>query len=144
MMNRVFNFITLLLIVLVCNSCSEMFDCIASTEPELESKTLQLGFSGQPYDDIIRASVKNTSDDDAFYYYFSIEGNLPPGISYSEQGRDLVFQGSSSETGTYNFKVVVSIEYPESYDPEEGFWEDNNRICFGNNTASKNYTITIQ
>lgn len=143
-MSRIFNYIVLIALFFTCNSCSEMFDCIGSTKPELESKTLASAFPGQLYEDVITASVKNTSNDNDFYYYFSIDGDLPPGITYSEQGRSLIFQGSSSQTGTYNFKVTVTIEYPENYDPEAGFWEDNNRICFGDDTVSRDYTITIQ
>ena len=142
-MNRIFNSIILIALLFVCNSCSELFDCIASTKPELESKTLKSGFSGQLYEDSIQASVRNTSNDGDFYYYFSIDGNLPPGITYSELGSDLVLHGYSDQAGTYTFKVTVTIEYADNDDSEEGFWEDNNRICFGNDTVSQNYTITI-
>jgi len=143
-MKRIFKFSILLIVLVLCNSCSELFDCIASTKPELESKTLQSTLSGQPYEDVITASVKNTSNDADFFYIFSIDGDLPPGIMYSEEGRDLVFHGVPTQTGTYSFKVTVLIEYPENYDPEEGFWEDDNRICFGDDSVSKNYSITIQ
>lgn len=143
-MRRFYTYILLSVIFLSCNSCSEMFDCIASTKPELESRTLGTGYLDLSYEDYITASVKNTSNDDYFYYYFSIDGELPPGLSYSEEGRDLVFYGYPTQRGTYTFKVTVMIEYPEDYDSEGGFWEDSNRICFGNDTVSKNYTITIQ
>lgn len=125
-------------------SCSELIDCIASTKPELKSKSLSLGYTGQPYSNFIEASVKNDSNDDDYDYHFSISGSYPPGMTYFEQNRRLYFSGAANQGGTYTFKVTVTIDYPEYYDEEQGFWEDDNRICFGNNTVSKNYTITIQ
>lgn len=142
-MKRFFTFLLLSLVLITCNSCSEIFDCIASTKPELESKTLITGYQGYIYEDYINASVKNTSNDDYFYYYFSVEGILPPGIEYYEEGRDIVFYGTPTQSGTYNFKIRVKIEYDEYDDPDGGFWEDSDRICFGDDTVSKNYTITI-
>ena len=137
--------IILVTIAAICfNSCSEIFDCFASTKPELESKILLTGIQGTSYEDSIKASVKNTSNDNSFYYYFSIEGNFPPGLDYSENGRNFRIHGTPVQVGTYTFKVIVTIEYMESDDPDSGFWEDNNRICFGNDTVTKNYTITIQ
>ena len=143
-MRKLYTFALLSLLFLICNSCSEMFDCIASTKPELESKTLAIGYLSLPYEDYITASVKNTSNDNAFYYYFSVDGELPPGLNYSEEGRDWVFYGSPTQRGTYAFKVTVIIEYPEDYESEDGFWEDSDRICFGNDNISRNYTITIE
>lgn len=142
-MKKFFTIITLSVLFFACNGCSEMLDCIASAKPELESKTLLTGYLELPYEDYITASVKNTSNDNSFYYYFSIDGGLPPGLTYSEEGRDLVFYGNPTQRGTYTFKVIVTVEYPESDDPDGGFWEDDNRICFGNDTVSENYTITI-
>ena len=142
-MKKIFIFISLSFVFLTCNSCSEMFDCIASTKPELEYRILLEGYQGYLYEDFVTASVKNSSNDNSFYYYFSIDGEIPPGIDYYEEGRDLVFYGTPNRSGTYDFKVTVKIEYPESYDPEAGFWEDDNRICFGNDTVSENYSITI-
>ena len=137
-------FIVIFFLFSIFNSCSELIDCIASTKPELKSKILRLGYTGQTYSDFIEASVKNDSNDNHYDYYFTVDGNFPPGLTYSEQGRKLIFSGSGNQGGTYTFKVIVTIDYPEYYDEEQGFWEDDNRICFGNNTVSKNYTITIQ
>ena len=142
-MKTIYRF-SMVFILFTTFSCSELIDCIASTKPELKSKSLSLGYTNQPYSNFIEASVKNDSNDDDYDYHFSISGNFPPGMTYFEQNRRLYFNGAANQGGTYTFKVTVTIDYPEYYDDDEGFWEDNNRICFGNNTVSKNYTITIQ
>lgn len=136
--------IILSVLFLFFNSCSELIDCIASTKPELNSKLLPSGYTNQNYSNFITASVKNDPNDDDYDYHFSISGNYPPGMTYFEQGRRLYFSGKANQAGTYTFKVTVTIDYPEYYDPDQGFWEDNNRICFGNDTTSKDYMITIQ
>jgi len=138
------NFLALFVLFLTFNSCSELIDCIASTKPELASKSLPTGYTNQSYSNFISASVKNDSNDDDYDYYFSVSGNFPPGMTYFEQGRRLYFSGAANQGGVYTFKVTVTIDYPEYYDEEQGFWEDDNRICFGNDTVSKEYTITIQ
>lgn len=142
-MKAIFRF-SIVFILFTTYSCSELIDCIASTKPELKSKSLSLGYTGQPYSNFIEASVKNDSNDDDYDYYFSISGNFPPGITYFKQNRRLYFSGAANQGGTYTFKVTVTIDYPEYYDTDQGFWEDDNRICFGDDTVSKNYTITIQ
>ena len=142
-MKAIFRF-SIVFILFTTYSCSELIDCIASTKPELKSKSLSLGYTGQPYSNFIEASVKNDSNDDDYDYHFSISGNFPPGMTYFEQNRRLYFNGAANQGGTYTFKVTVTIDYPEYYDTDQGFWEDDNRICFGDDTVSKNYTITIQ
>lgn len=142
-MKAIFRF-SIVFILFTTYSCSELIDCIASTKPELKSKSLSLGYTGQPYSNFIEASVKNDSNDDDYDYHFSISGNFPPGMTYFEQNRRLYFSGAANQGGTYTFKVTVTIDYPEYYDTDQGFWEDDNRICFGDDTVSKNYTITIQ
>ena len=142
-MKAIFRF-SIVFILFTTYSCSELIDCIASTKPELKSKSLSLGYTGQPYSNFIEASVKNDSNDDDYDYHFSISGNFPPGMTYFEQNRRLYFSGAANQGGTYTFKVTVTVDYPEYYDTDQGFWEDDNRICFGDDTVSKNYTITIQ
>ena len=142
-MKAIYRF-SIVFILFTTFGCSELIDCIASTEPELKSKTLRLGYTGQTYSDFVEAAVKNDSHDNDYDYYFTIEGNFPPGLTYFKQGRKLFFNGSGSQSGTYTFKVVVTIDYPEYYDVDQGFWEYDNRICFGDDTCSKTYKITIQ
>ena len=142
-MKAIFRF-SIVFIMFTTFSCSELIDCIASTKPELKSKSLSLGYTNQPYSNFIEDSVKNDSNDDDYDYHFSISGNFPPGMTYFEQNRRLYFSGAANQGGTYTFKVTVTIDYPEYYDTDQGFWEDDNRICFGDDTVSKNYTITIQ
>lgn len=134
-----------ILITFTMSSCDELLDCIASTRPELPTKTLSLGYVGQPYDDIVKASVVNDSQDDDYDYFFTIRTrDLPPGITYEIHDRRIFFLGTPTQSGTYTFNVDLTIEYPEYYDGQDGIFEDDNRICFGDDSTSKQYTIVVQ
>ncbi len=137
--------------VLLCASftfllfgCAELLDCVASTRPNLHSKSLYLGTVGNSYSDFIEADVTNDANDNDYNYYFSVTGNLPPGIRYYEQGRKIFFNGNPNQAGTFTFRVRLTINAPDYYDSNQGFFEDGNRICFGDDTTTKVYTIVIQ
>lgn len=127
------------------SACSELLDCIASAKPEIPSDGLPNAYLGFLYNQSITCQVKNASNDDAFYYYFDIEGSLPPGISYSVVGRKIYFVGTPTVAGTFTFKVNLKIEAPEDYDDnDDGVFDDDDRICFGNDTTQRTFTITAQ
>ena len=44
-MKAIYRF-SIVFILFTTFGCSELIDCIASTEPELKSKTLRLGYTG--------------------------------------------------------------------------------------------------
>lgn len=124
--------------------CAELIDCVASARPDLHSKTLSVGTIGHGYSDFIEADITNEPDDNAYDYFFTVDGNLPPGMMYHEQGRRVYFSGNPTQAGSYAFKVRLTVDPPDYYDPNQGFWEDGNRICFGNDTTTKEFTIVIQ
>lgn len=144
MKNKLF---TLLVIIplFTLSGCSELIDCIGSSKPEIATNELRNGYVGFAYNESITAQVRNNSNDDSFYYYFDIEGTVPPGISYSFVGRKIYFTGAPTQTGVFTFKVNLKIEAPEDYDDDDdGIFEDDDRICFGNDTTQKTFTITVQ
>lgn len=134
---------TLILIVFlsIFSGCDALIDCIASASPELSSNSLAAGGVGFGYNDVIISSVKNDSHDNDYGYFFTIEGHLPPGISYTIIGRELRFYGTPTTAGTYTIKVGVKIDPPYNYD-DDGF-DDSDRICLGNDTTHRNYTFII-
>lgn len=124
--------------------CAELFDCVASARPDIHGKILATGTVGGNYNDFLDSDVTNDPNDNAYDYYYSVSGTIPPGMTYHQQGRKLFFSGIPSQAGSYTFRVHLKIDYPDSYDPNQGFFEDGNRICFGDDSTTKEFTIIIQ
>ncbi len=133
-----------ILLSLTMSGCSELLDCVASARPDIHSKTLVNGTVGHPYSDFIDSDVTNDPNDNAYDYYFSVNGNLPPGMTYHEQGRKVYFTGTPTQAGSFTFEVKLTVDPPDNYNLDGGFWNDGNRICFGNDTTKKQFTIVIQ
>jgi hypothetical protein len=121
--------------------CSELIDCVASARPNLHSKNLKTGTVGINYNDFIDADITNEPDDNAYDYFFQVDGNLPVGMTYHEQGRKVYFTGVPTVAGTYTFNVRLTVD-PPNYD--DYGWDGGNRICFGDDTITKEFTIVIQ
>lgn len=126
---------------LLLSGCSELIDCVASARPNLHSKTLYNGTVGSNYSDFLEADITNEPDDNAYDYFFQVDGDLPMGLTYHEQGRKLFFSGVPTVAGIYTFKVRLTVD-PPNY--EDYGWSGGNRICFGDDTITKEFTITIQ
>jgi len=124
--------------------CAELFDCVASARPDIHSKNLNIGTFGTSYNDFIDSDITNETNDNAYDYFYAVSGNFPPGMTYNEQGRKLFFNGYPTQTGSYTFTVRLTVDPPYYYDQNQGFYEDGNRICFGNDTTTKEFTIVIQ
>lgn len=124
--------------------CAELIDCVARARPNLHSKNLAVGTVGGNYTDFLEADVTNDPDDGAYDYFFSVDGDLPIGMTYHEQGRKVFFTGIPTVAGSYTFKVRLTVDPPNYYDDNHGFWDDNNRICFEDDTITKEFTIVIQ
>ncbi|MGC4041637.1 MAG: hypothetical protein QM710_12845 [Flavobacterium sp.] len=125
------------------SGCSELIDCVASARPNLHSKNLATGTVGGSYTDFLEADITNEPHDNDYDYFFSVHGNLPPGMTYYEQGRKVFFTGTPSQAGTFSFKVTLTVDPPDSFS-NGGFWNDSNRICFDDDTITKEFTIVIQ
>ena len=124
------------LIIALTFACDEVTDCLFfSVKPELPSKTFAIGTVDVPYEDSFRASVKNDPNDEDYIYYFSVSGNLPPGLDAWVNNRTLTIEGIPTSSGTYIFNVLLEIEY--AYD------DDSERICFADDTVQRSYSITI-
>ena len=86
---KLYPFICFLIIILF-SGCAELIDCIASARPDIKSKNLIVGYIGSNYNDFIDSEVTNEINDNNYNYYFSLTGNLPPGINYYPQGRRII------------------------------------------------------
>lgn len=121
--------------------CAELIDCVASARPDLHSKNLNTGTVGLNYNDFLEADITNEPNDNAYDYFFQVDGNLPVGMTYHEQGRKIYFTGIPTAEGSYAFDVRLTVD-PPNY--EDYGWNGGNRICFGDDTTTKSFTIVIQ
>lgn len=131
-------------IALMIAGCSELTDCIARARPNLHSKTLVTGISGNPYYDYIESDVTNDPNDNDYDYFYAVDGPIPPGLTYYRQGRRLIFTGTPRIAGTYIFKVRLTVDPPDDFSPGHGLFDDSNRICFNDDTITKEFKIVIQ
>jgi hypothetical protein len=121
--------------------CAELYDCVASARPNLHSKNLRIGTVGAAYNDFIDADVTNEPYDNNYDYFYQVDGNLPVGMTYHEQGRKVYFTGVPTVAGTYTFDIRLTID--PKYSDDNG-WDGGNRICLGDDTITKEFTIVIE
>lgn len=123
------------------SGCAELFDCIASARPNIHSKTFATGTVGGSYTDFLESDITNEPHDNEYDYFYSVSGNVPPGMTYHQQGRKLFFTGFPTVAGSYTFKVTLDVDAPSDYSDDP--WEDGNRICFEDDNVTKEFTIII-
>ena len=87
------------------------------------------------YFDSLTASAINYKNDDDFNYYFDFIGRPPNGINYFIEHRRIYFSGVPTEKGVFSFSIQLSIG--------EGIIVPDDGICFGDDSTSKTYSITI-
>ena len=109
-------------------------DCILKIEPQIVEKNLNNGIVSQLYEDYVAVTIVNAPDDNYYIKDFSIEGNLPPGITATPDGTKLYLDGRPTLAGTYDFNVTLILT---DYDDET----NNDNLC--GNTISKPFQITI-
>ena len=114
---------------------NEAFDCILKVMPKLPDKQLTDGEIGYKYFDSIKASEINESNDDSWGYSFVITGNLPTGVEYEIDHRTIFISGQPTKKGVFRFKVNLTIG--------NGLIENDDGICFSDDSTEKTYSITI-
>lgn len=115
-------------------SCETIVDCLLKIEPYIEDKNLNNGVFMQPYEDFVVVGVENADDSLYIIDKATIDGDLPPGVTSSYNGRKVTFSGTPSVSGTYEFKVTVVLVDTDSE-------TNNDNLC--GNTTSKSFQITI-
>ena len=113
----------------------EAVDCVFPHKPELKGE-IPDGKVDVPYSGIITAWIKNSPNEDAFDYGFTVMGSLPDGVQFTIFDRNLRFSGTPEESGTFRFTVTV-----ETYDTRD---DSDDGTCLGNNMATEEYVIRIE
>jgi len=91
----------------------------------------------QNYFQLITAEVDNAANDNAYDYFFRIEGDIPDGIDIFFFPREIEFSGVPSETGRFNFRIFLSVE---RFDFDTGLY-DRSPTC--SNEISKNFALEV-
>ncbi len=93
-----------------CDDVEKAIDCIDDDRPQFSRNDLPDPVLNEAYNETITASISNTPNDDDFDYAFTLDGYLPTGISFRQDGRTAYFEGAATEIGTWvpTLNVVVS------------------------------------
>ena len=103
---------------------------------------LHTGYYYQDYYDEINAEIKNEARDNAYYYFFSLDGELPEGIDVYFDYRDVIIEGRPLERGRFNFTISLFVEQANDYyDDCESEWNDCDGLCA--ESVSRSYVLTI-
>lgn len=129
--------ILLLLFFVSFYSCDNALECAFGVEPEINENSVAPAQLGENYFQLITAEVDNAANDDAFDYFFRIEGDIPNGIDILFFPREIEFSGVPTETGRFNFRIFLSVE---RFDFNTGLYE-RSPTC--SDEVSKNFTLDV-
>ena len=128
------NVFFLALVALLITGCDTVIDCLDDDGPRFPAVAIEPGILNQVYSETVRVSINNEPRDDNFRYDFNISGALPAGLSTASSGRDFIFSGTPTETGTFVFTLFVEVEDNFGFDDDSG-------LCFF--TDSRRYEMTV-
>lgn len=109
------SFVILLLCLLSFIGCQDLLECIINRRPELSDKSLEIAYVNNFYSETITSEIKNETFDDGYYYYFYLKGELPPGIEYYIDYRNIILEGIPSASGSFTFTINLSVDQINNY-----------------------------
>lgn len=95
---------------LLLSGCENPLDCLVDDRPVFNLASLEQPVLNQEFNASIGVSIKNDTLDDDYRYTWTLSGNLPPGISYRIDHRDLIFSGTATALGNYPYNVRVHVD----------------------------------
>lgn len=142
-MNKITKYFSVVLILILATGCQDILECVLNRHPVLSDHMLETGQVNNYYIEEIKAQIKNEPRDDDYYYYFSIDGDLPRGLEYVVDYRSVIIKGTPQEPGRYTFTVRLSVEQVDDYyDNCENELNDCDGLC--KETTSRTYTLKIR
>jgi len=133
---------TLLFFVFLFFGCQDILECIVNKRPELSDRSLAAAYVNQLYNEKITADIKNEPMDNSYNYYFQIVGELPEGIEYTINYREIILEGKPLVSGSYKFTVKLSAEQKNNYSEDcESNFNDCDGLC--EESTSRAYNITV-
>jgi hypothetical protein len=134
--------ITVLLSFFLLNSCQDILECVINRHPQLQNARLTTGQVNNYYFEEIRADINNEPRDDSYYYYFSIDGDLPRGLEFIIDYRSVFIEGQPLESGVYNFSIRLTVEQANDYyDNCENRLNDCDGLC--EDTTIERYRLVV-
>jgi len=117
-------------------SCEDAFECLIGRNPEINEAVVADAQLGQEYFQRITAEIDNEVNDDDYFYYFEVFGELPIGIDIIYFRREIQLVGVPEESGQFNFSVYLTID-----GSDDGFNYDPDPTCA--NGTSRAYTLLV-
>jgi len=74
-------------------SCEDAFECLIGRNPEINEAVVADAQLGQEYFQRITAEIDNEVNDDDYFYYFEVFGELPIGIDIIYFRREIQLVG---------------------------------------------------
>jgi len=129
----------LMSVAVTLSSCSIFEDCNWGTSAQLHERSIITGTQGVYLEAGIRAEVNNEPRDNDYFYDFVVN-DLPSGLDYSQNGRDLSIFGIPTEPGRYFIQVDLVVT-PRFLDSDGDGIDDLEQIC--EPRAIRDYAIRI-
>lgn len=138
-------YLSLLFIIFIsgCDVIGDLAtDCIDNDGPEFSLKTMPAAYLDQYYLTTIKASIKREPNDSSYNYYFAFDGDLPEGIYFAKNklNRSVLFSGTPTKSGTFKFKLSVSVKDPNSDEYSESY-DDGDDLCYS--SIVQDYEIRV-
>lgn len=142
-MNRFLKVLSIIAVFFFTSSCQDILECIINRHPELSDQRLQTGQVNNYYFEEIKAQIKNEPRDNSYYYYFSIDGDLPQGLEFIIDYRSVIIKGTPQASGRYTFTVHLNVEQANDYYEDcENEFNDCDGLC--DESTVKTYTLSIR
>ncbi len=122
------------------NSCQDILECVINRRPELSNKRLATGQVNNYYLEEIHAEIKNEPHDNSYDYYFYIDEDLPRGLSYYIDHRNIIIEGQPQASGIFTFDVRLEVEQFDDYCENE--LNDCDGLC--EDVTSRTYKLVIR
>lgn len=121
------------------SSCSIIEDCKWGTSAELKGRDILVGTVDTYFEEGIRAEVNNEPRDNEYFYDFIVY-DLPPGLDYEQDGRDVYIYGTPTAPGRFFIQVDLVIT-PRFFDGDGDGIPDVEQIC--ERRAIRDYALRI-
>lgn len=116
----------------------QALDCIDDDGPVFNKSILASPVLNQVYNETITVTIENEPRDDRFLYDFNFSGSLPEGITGRQEGtngRRWFLSGTPIETGTFEFRLYVSVDEPSRFEDE------NSGLCYTSRSGEFELTV---
>lgn len=137
---KVFRLSISLWTIFMLAGCSESNRCLGRSAPQFDVAVLANPVLNQVYSQVIRASIKNSIEDDHYRYSFTLTGELPQGFSARQDNRLFVLEGTPTVLGVFPLELTVNL------DNENNLFSsaDVGDLCASSATAAYQLTVSMQ